>query len=88
MTGKWRGSQNEAVEIIEKCSSFKKTLKKSPSCFGTGFLSFSRVMDVSHALSTLPDFRQLVQTCSLFAAPLTLHFTLLILEFQTAFVLL
>ena len=42
----------------------------------------------SYALSTLPDFRQLVHTCILLAAPLTLHLTLLTLEFQIALLLL
>ena len=36
----------------------------------------------NYALSTLPDFRQLVHTCNFLDAPLTLHFTFLTFEFQ------
>ena len=41
-----------------------------------------------YALSTKPDFKQLVQTCIFLVAPFTLHFTLLTLEFQMVFVFL
>jgi hypothetical protein len=41
-----------------------------------------------YALSTLPDFKQLVQTCILRAQPFTKHLTLLMLEFQILFDLL
>ena len=37
---------------------------------------------INYALSTLPDLKQLVQTCILLVAPFTLHFTLLTFEFQ------
>lgn len=43
--------------------------------------SFSKI---NYALSTLPDLKQLVQTCILLVAPFTLHFTLLTFEFQIA----
>lgn len=39
-------------------------------------------IEIYYALSTLPDFKQLVQTCIFLAAPLILHLTLLTFEFQ------
>ena len=53
----------------------------------SGFLK-SNIIVEDLALSTLPDFKQLVQTCILLAPPLTLHLTLLTLEFQIALLLL
>ena len=41
-----------------------------------------------YALSTKPDFKQLVQTCILFVTPLTLHLTDLTFGFQIALLLL
>ena len=43
---------------------------------------------VNYTLSTLPDLKQLVQTCILFAPPFTLHLTLFTLAFQIALLLL
>ena len=37
----------------------------------------------TYARSTAPDFKQVVQTCSLFGVPLTVHFTFFIFAFQT-----
>lgn len=51
-------------------------------------LDFIHIKTADQARSTLPDFRQLVHTCILFAPPFTLHFTLLMLELQIALLLL
>ncbi len=48
----------------------------------TGFVFAVRLEAHVYALSTKPDFRQLVQTCIFFAPPFTLHLTFFTLEFQ------
>lgn len=61
--------------------SYKKSCHTSGEDMTAHFL-LSIESIIPYALSTLPDLRQLVQTCIFLEAPFTRHLTLFTFEFQ------